>query len=267
MGEFMGLLTKQAMKVIIETKDKLGAVAKARVVTMFGKSYHPARYFLSENHNLVYVVNNKCASSSIKKLLLTENNVDLSNIGHYGQIHQKGRELGFDVSNTHTHLDKYYFSFVRNPFDRIRSLYINKFLDSEKIISGVFQYKTYLGGVFRQDDSFEQFLTKVSSIPQNMTDLHFRSQHHLLYNESPKINFIGKLENYQSDMARLAKDFNLNTFKPIEKTNAANKTIYEKFSIEYNLTTYEMVRELYKNDVKSFDYIKEADVLYRKIKG
>jgi len=263
----MGLLSKQAKNILVETKDKLGAVAKAKVVTLLGKSYHPTRYFVSKKHNIVYVVNNKCASSSIKKLLLIENNIDLSAIGHYGQIHQKGRDFGFEVHDPNTHLDKYFFSFVRNPFDRILSLYINKFLDSEKIVSGVFQYKTYLGGIFKQDDSFEQFLSKVSSIPQNMTDLHFRSQYHLLYHESPKMDFVGKQEDYQNDMAKLAKQFNFNSFKQAEKAKAANKTKYEKFSLEYSLSTFEMVRELYKDDIESFGYIKEADALYRRIKA
>jgi len=34
---------------------------------------------------------------------------------------------------------------------------------------------------------------------------------------------------------------------------------YKKFKFEYNFSTYEMVKEPYKDDTKSFSYLKKID--------
>jgi len=62
----MGFTSKQVSIVMQEPKDRIGSLAKAKYCSIKGLEYQPAEYFYSKQHELVYIVNSKCACSSIK---------------------------------------------------------------------------------------------------------------------------------------------------------------------------------------------------------
>jgi len=74
-------------------------------------------------------------------------------------------------------LSYFLFTFVRDPYDRILSCYINKFLQYKER----FIYEDYLMGYLKENDSFEDFVRKVAVIPDTLSDEHFRSQYSILY--------------------------------------------------------------------------------------
>ncbi len=257
----MGFLLKQTLSTMIDTKNKLGSISKAKIQDLRSRPYDPPVYFRSKNHQLIYVVNPKCGCSSIKNAIMVDNGIKL-NTEHYDNIHAVGRDYNFEVSNPTPYLNHHFFSFVRNPFDRIRSLYINKFLDYTKISQSKFEYKIYLGGILKQDDDFASFIKKISIIPRRLADRHFKSQTQLLYHESPKLDFIGKLETFESDMSVLENKFNFNYIHQIH-----NKSSQNDHNLLYNKESYEIVRELFRDDIQTFGYEKEADKLYFKLKS
>lgn len=60
------------------------------------------------------------------------------------------------------------------------------------------------GAYFNQSDSFDRFVNRVSNVPVNMADRHFKSQCRLLYSESPKMGLVGKIEQLDKDFALIA---------------------------------------------------------------
>jgi len=85
---------------------------------------------------------------------LNANNIYLKD-SHYSSIHEVALREGFNSNKLVINGNKFIFSFVRNPFRRIVSLYRNKFLDLHNIHQTEGEYKTYLGGLFKQSDSFK----------------------------------------------------------------------------------------------------------------
>ena len=112
------------------------------------------------------------------------------------------------------------FTFVRNPLDRIVSLYRNKFLDHQKISQDGFVYENYLGGIIGCDDDFLTFCRKISKIPDKFADGHFKSQSALVYSNNHKVDFIGKFESFNSDFELLINKIGLNTPSQSNKTNS-----------------------------------------------
>jgi len=255
----MSFLVNQTVQVLRDSKNRLGSLAKASYLSARGYQYDPIEYFISTKHKLVYVVNCKCACSSIKKVLLANNDIILQN-EKYTDIHTEGFKKGFSTTNTVFDDNSFYFSFVRNPFDRMISLYRNKFLDLEKMEMTGFLYDIYLGGLFKQDDNFETFLRKIKEVPVKMADKHFKSQHQLLYIESPKIDFVGKLESFDTDFSNVCDKFNLT-----RPHVSANKTTNATKEVQYNKKTFDLVAEHFAKDIEFFGYKEAADALYKKL--
>ncbi|HRJ31693.1 MAG TPA: sulfotransferase family 2 domain-containing protein [Cyclobacteriaceae bacterium] len=66
------------------------------------------------------------------------------------------------------------FTVVRNPVDRITSVYRDFFApDSTK----PFIYQNYLGGILPKTLSFDEFIDRINRIPDRFKDQHFKPQH------------------------------------------------------------------------------------------
>tara|TARA_R110002111_G_scaffold107734_7_gene166343 strand:+ start:5742 stop:6539 length:798 start_codon:yes stop_codon:yes gene_type:complete len=218
-----------------------------------GESLDPITYFINDEHKLVYVVNSKAACSAIKQAMMSSTGVDV-NGADYWDVHQAGIDKGYVRKNLSEKEKKYFFfTFVRDPFSRIASLYLNKFCDQTNISQKGFEYKTYLGGILERNDSFERFVTKVSRIPDVLCDRHFKPQAYLINQELEKIDFVGKFENLNRDYERLRKDFCL------KKLNVVNKSSDYSLSDIYTHTTLDLVAKRYEEDIEQFGYANEYD--------
>ncbi len=91
--------------------------------------------------------------------------------------------------------------------------------------------------------SFEKFVFRIASIPDFLSDRHFKSQYNTIKPNVSKINFVGKLESYSDDFSILSKNFNL-------KPQIANKEQSKKedFRDFYTLKTAEIIYQRYKKD-------------------
>jgi len=70
------------------------------------------------------------------------------------------------------------FTVVRNPFDRIISVYRDFF---EEGTDKPFIYQNYLGGILPRTLSFDEFVERISRIPDRFKDQHFKPQHLFIY--------------------------------------------------------------------------------------
>ena len=246
--DVIGKAIKQAL---FDCLKKLIIIMKAYKCILFKKSLDRVVYFELKDKELVYVVNSKCACSSIKSTLMKSVGVD-NNFDNYRDIHDLGRQ--FSKNNIHD-TKKFYFSFVRNPYERLVSLYVNKFEDRKKITSVGFEYEFYLGGILKQSMSFLDFCKTIETIPNELFERHFKPQYLLLKEESAKLGFVGKLENIKDDWSFLVKKYGLEN---LEHHNVSPKYNYAEY---YTVESFEVISRMYKRDVDHFGYQEEENRL------
>lgn len=214
----------------------------------------PIEYSISEKNKLAYIVNSKVACSSFKKVILTCDDIAV-NSNNYGDIHIKSISNRRSIEDIN--IDEYFvFSFVRDPLKRIVSLYINKFLDEDKISKNGFEYEGYLGGIIKRDISFKDFVMIISKIPDRLSERHFKSQYYLIKKQSAKCDFIGKMESMNVDYLKIQERFNLPLLGNDNKSNSYNYMDY------YDSESLQLIYERYKEDILEFGYIEE----YEKVK-
>ena len=151
------------------------------------------------------------------------------------------------------------FSFVRNPWARLVSTYMNKASadsDSSKMTRGDYQRFLDAGIPIDKHMTFEEFCEIVCGIPDSRTEKHLRSQCSvLMHNGTAIVSYIGKVENMEDDWKNLMELAGLNA-----RILHMNETRHEHYS-SYFTDSYliNLVGDRYANDIKYFDYDFEKD--------
>jgi hypothetical protein len=107
------------------------------------------------------------------------------------------------------------FAFVRNPWDRILSCYLNKIKtdansNNDKFKDGVMK-KFQRFGVFYPGMSFESFVATVHDIPDDIADGHFASQYtRLVMDNKIVVDRVGRFEHFQHEVNSLLKNLGIN---------------------------------------------------------
>lgn len=127
------------------------------------------------------------------------------------------------------------FSFVRNPWDRMLSLYfykIKKFAASDPKWNGV-------------NITFKDFLRKVALKQMSV------SQPQLDYFKDPELmTFIGRFENLQQDFDIICDKIGI----PYQQLPNTNTTKHKHYTEYYDDETREIVAEKYAKDIEYFGY-------------
>ena len=208
------------------------------IVNFIGKDFE-REFFVVDNLRLVYINNPKTACSTIKSTLSRK--VDRE--GATPPAQHLVRSLN------KKQLSYFKFTFVRDPYDRLLSCYINKFLQYKER----FIYEDYLMGYLKENDSFEDFVRKVAVIPDTLSDEHFRSQYSILYKNNKLIpDYVGRFESLASDFKDIADKYDLGEFDHINKSS--NKELFNEL---YTPELIEIVGKRYAKDFENFGYSKD----------
>ncbi len=163
------------------------------------------RLNISERFGLCYVNNPKVASSTIKLCLQRAECGDPTYIPKAGVHRRYASPLrtwpevrGLNLAELQTHY--FVFSFVRNPFDRLRSVYINKILCPRS--KG--RFRQCAGFDPEYTPSFGEFITAITDQDLKCADPHWQPQHINLACDEIRYDMIGKLENFARDWKTLA---------------------------------------------------------------
>lgn len=131
-------------------------------------------HLIAPNQKLFYVRIPKAASTSLSQVMLELVNPALKNLS------LNSTQLNFLAdawmqTQLSTELNTFTgFTVVRHPVSRLLSVYRDFFLsDTRK----PFIYQNYLGGILPQNLSFDEFVARISHIPDRFKDQHFRPQY------------------------------------------------------------------------------------------
>jgi hypothetical protein len=169
------------------------------------------------DQRLVYVCVPKCASSRIKKTLSSLLGRHIQSSEEAYQRHHSGLEnpsrVGlatfWRVANDPSALR---FSFVRNPYARLVSLWAHQFRN-RPLIPGLSSMNSYLACRERVDPSlpkgadrtisFPDFVTFVTSTAIDRVDAHWTHQTVITDMPGITLDFVGKVETFANDFSRV----------------------------------------------------------------
>lgn len=215
------------------------------------KSFH-----VSPKFGLVYVNNPKVACSTIK---LTLQRAELGDPAYEPKTtmhdHRNSPMLTFpDLTQERIEAalaDSFVFSFVRNPFTRLRSAYLNK------IVTGQKNGKPRMDAGFGRDEcpSFDAFVAAVTAQDPSEHNSHWRPQAMTLSLAHVTFDFIGKMEEFSAGWARVVAATGL----PDVVYRSGKPNDYAAHDpLLYTPQTAQMVRKAYAMDFEAFGYAPEA---------
>lgn len=265
----------------------------AKAIKYWPQRKWPEKCFIvSRDYRFVYSPIPKVASTSFISLVMALHNIDeqqvLQEVGPY-RIHyhitkkfslsQYPHQEALRIIN-----DPNYFKFVivRNPWIRLASAYLNKFVQAEElqfftqeVIDKVYQRQRRAPN-YQQSITFRQFLNYLQVTEDRELDHHWLPQY--LFLGSIKFDFVGKVESLDEDFNYLGKRLKINLSLP----NNKNKTEYSKLNDLENYADYypsqlkqavilpqyqqmytpelaEIVKFRYREDIETFGYKFSSD--------
>ncbi len=225
-------------------------------------------YTLCKEQRVAYVVNFKCACSTIIVSMMRRNDIQ----DDYSVFHAAARQGMYRFLPPINDKQWFTFTFVRNPFARLVSCYESKYHDDktrngDAIRRGYLDFDYYLDGYIREDEGFARFVEKIVRIPYPLADYHFCSLYHRLIGSEgkPLVDFIGKVEHLEADYEPIRRKYG---FAPLQHYN---KVDYGDWRDYYTTKLAKKVYRKYKKDVQYFGYEEEyrdlLDYCARKEKG
>ena len=203
------------------------------------KNYCNRNINISLKNKYVYFSIQKAASSTIKQTLSNLELKDFPNIKNltphpqfyhspFVKPYQLPEKQFAEIMNDSEFLK---FTFVRNPYIRILSAYLNKIVGGQlkqQVLKSmnISKYKFYV------DISFDQFIDVIINTKNEDKDLHWMPMSYILDYPNTKFDFIGKVENMEEDFKALQK------LLKIDLTNYYQKYDLHKTDADNNIEKY-----------------------------
>ena len=218
-------------------------------------------FHINHDKKLIYLSNSKVACSSIKASMYC-----LDEQEDYRSVHrvanaQKHYELSVPYDK---YADYYKFTFVRNPFARLVSCYVNKLHEDRAKLGVTMQrlyFSRYLFGYLNVDKGFRNWAKRVCRIPDKYADRHFVGQSYLLHDKEGHllVNHVFNFENLARDYEPIREKYGLAPLPHYNKTSKGNWMDY------YDLSTARAVYRRYRQDIEQFGYQETYEKLLRHI--
>jgi hypothetical protein len=200
---------------------------------------HKYACFIFKESNSIYFPIAKCASSTLLCHFnnLSENASQLDI--HYPTSANKTLTLLTYTEISNKYSDYFKFTFVRNPFTRIETLYKTK--------EHIYNY------ISKNNMSLKDFIKFISKCPNFISDVHFRAQHTFITNNNGElfIDYIGKIESFNADYENIRTHIKIP--KPKIFKNASRATKHNKIS-QLDSNDKKMIYKRYHYDFELFGY-------------
>lgn len=207
--------------------------------------------------NIVYLNNPKVGCSTIKLNLWTI--LSPGNPPEGRDVHNiKGSPFETDIRAVRWAAHANIFTFVRNPFVRVVSAYLDKVGGSRKNSAWVTFAERYKLDQFAPLP-FDEFIRLISEDAPEDLDRHWRPQHLNILYPFVMPNALGKLERMDSELPEILNTF-LGVRPEMKRRDGHATSARESFKDYYTSTeTADRVRALYAKDFAYFGYSTDLD--------
>jgi len=219
-----------------------------------------------KKNKIIFIHIPKCGGTSIensinlieKGMYWGKNNIIAKKINFFYEMQHMPyvsyKKLVKDINNF------YIFTFVRNPFDRVISLYKDtkyKRHDLRKKLN------------LKSNFSFNEFLKKI----KNSNHIHHKSQTFFLDGKKDSKIRVFKFENFEKNFIHILKQNKLST--KLRKSNQSKKDSIIESKLKYynDKKNIYLVKSIFKDDLRMFDYSYEdfkksqKNVFLKKVKN
>ena len=151
------------------------------------------------------------------------------------------------------------FTIVRNPFTRALSAYREKI----EIKTEGPRYQEALGFEPDRDVSFEAFLTRITRLPTQSLDPHFKPQSEIAPRRILPLNFIGSVEALEHSLDHFITEYlgrsrvSIRDRRP-HKTGSSDKANIEKY---FTPSATQLVLDIYGPDFDEFGYAPDLSLI------
>ncbi len=146
------------------------------------------------------------------------------------------------LKHLYGHRNHFQFAFVRNPWDRLVSCFLDK---TKKTIGTKYQLRDY---VKYKNHSFTEFVHAIKNEDFSNCNRHHRLQYNLINHDH--VNFIGRFENFQTDFEYVCNLVGITQYN-LPHWNKSKRKHYTEY---YDDETREIVAEKYAKDIEYFGY-------------
>ena len=217
---------------------------------------------ISLKYKYIYVETPKVACSTIK-LNLQKLEAGLPDFSWDKEMDVHNRDFSplikpsqvLDFDSLLARREFYTFCFVRNPYSRLLSCYLDKIAGNKppkQSILDILGCKT--PKEFFTPVSFTQFVDAISKQSVENMNPHWRPQYYQTFQSTIQFDFIGRFETFSSDFDQVLTVVSQGD-KPSLEVEARHKTAAaEKMNTYYNDYLIDMVSQIYKVDFDAFGY-------------
>lgn len=213
--------------------------------------------FISLKNRYTFMAICKNAHSTILNTLLNielENKYEMAEDESFFFIHENVPFLSpKQIINFKDFINRNFtFCFVRNPYSRILSAYL------DKIIKKVWVFTAPINEALGKDQaseiSFEEFIIFICAQDFYFLDPHWSSQYYLSCQDLIKYDFIGKFENLEKDLYFVVNKLGYN-FEDFYNSYSPHKTHTSELENDfYTPKLRKMIQEKFEYDFRAFGY-------------
>lgn len=210
---------------------------------------------VSKKYKYIYFETPKVGCSTIKRTLQKLEVSDISDIPedvHKKKLSPLSSPLDLEKNFSEYLTGPYFkFSFVRNPYTRILSCYLDKIIGIQKSV-----YLPKIGYSLTDNVSFKAFLLAIKEQTYFEMDVHWMPQHILLAADKIPLDFIGRQENFDNDLAKVLSIITKSDSDVPGITNERPHAVGANKKLQQYLTedTARLIQEIYANDFSLYGY-------------
>lgn len=210
---------------------------------------------VSKTYKYIYFETPKVGCSTIKRTLQKLEVLDASDIPK--DVHKKKLSPLLSPLDLENNFSKYLtdayfkFSFVRNPYTRILSCYLDKITGIQKNV-----YLPKIGYSLTDNVSFKAFLLAIKEQTYFEMDVHWMPQHVLLAADKIPLDFIGRQENFDNDLAKVLSIITKSDSDAPDITNERPHAVGANKKLQQYLTedAAQLIQEIYADDFRLYGY-------------
>lgn len=214
---------------------------------------------ISRKHRCVFVEVPKAGCSVVKRVLQY---TEVGGVGYDPEASVHDRSLsplafpikgGFDLAEVFGEPTPWFrFSFVRNPYSRALSCYLEKIAGEQWLRD---MRLPDLGFDPRDEVSFVAFLKRVAEQSPAEMDIHWAPQHFLLSLGKVSYDFLGRFESFHADLRRVIDALELEVPDHLLERRTAHVTeAGRRLHDYYDDESVALVREIYRGDFEHLGY-------------
>lgn len=163
----------------------------------------------------------------------------------YQISHVSGKTVPIEVTRAENS-GFFKFAFVRNPWARMVSCWLNKFYYYEhpKLPVGIDHPE------LDKSTTFEEFVKFAARISDKDADFHFRSMHVSI----PEDCFVGNIENFDKDFTIIRNKLGMQIYPYARRNTTYDKKETKPWREYYTPELVDIVSQRYEEDIKRFGY-------------